>query len=112
MYARIQAARQLIWRAAWEADRGGPEGARLGWVAKAFASDVALWVTQKAVLTFGGRGIMEDYPVEKLARDALAYHHMHGTNDALRLKTAASLAVSADATGDGALGDIGCATRG
>lgn len=101
MYARIEAARQLIWRAAWEVDRNSPEGARLGWVAKTFAADVAVWVTQQAVTTFGGAGIMEDYPVEKLARDALAYHHMHGTNDGLRIKTAASLAAGADAAGNG-----------
>ena len=103
MYARIEAARQLIWRAAWEVDRNSPEGARLGWVAKTFAADVALWVTQQAVVTFGGNGIMEDYPVEKLARDALAFHHMHGTNDALRIKTAAALAATAELGGDGAV---------
>lgn len=91
MYTQIRAARSLVWEAAWKVDQGHPEGARLGWVAKLFAADVALEVTRAAVQTLGGNGIMEDYPVEKLARDALAYHHMHGTNDALRLKTAAAL---------------------
>ena len=91
MFTQIRAARALIWEAALRVDRGDDEGARMGWAAKMFAGDVAIDVTANAVKTLGGNGVMEEYPVEKLARDALAFHHMHSTNDALRMRIARSL---------------------
>jgi alkylation response protein AidB-like acyl-CoA dehydrogenase len=43
-------------------------------------------VTQKALFLFGGRGIMADHPVEKLARDALTMTHGNGTGALMTLR--------------------------
>ena len=92
MYADLEAARSMVQRAAWTVDQGD-RGQRALWYASRFyAGEAAARVTQSAMKLFGGRGIMESLPMEKYVRDAMAYQHMHGTNDALRIKTAGALA--------------------
>jgi alkylation response protein AidB-like acyl-CoA dehydrogenase len=92
MYADLEAARSLVQRAAWSVDYGGRQNRALWYAARFNAGEAAARVTQSAMKLCGGRGIMEHLPFEKYVRDALAYQHMHGTNDALRLKTAEALA--------------------
>jgi alkylation response protein AidB-like acyl-CoA dehydrogenase len=58
----------------------------MSWSVRVFSGDVAIEVTQKAMLLFGGRGIMSGYPVEKLVRDALTLTHGNGTNAVLTLR--------------------------
>jgi acyl-CoA dehydrogenase len=80
----IDAARQLVWRAAWMMDQGkscGKESA----MAKMFGSDVAMKVTTEALQIFGGYGYMRDYPMEKLMRDAKLLQIYEGTNEIQRL---------------------------
>jgi hypothetical protein len=50
------------------------------------AADTAIEVTQKALFLFGGRGIMENFPIEKLVRDALTLTHGNGTSALMTMK--------------------------
>ncbi len=84
MATEIDAARQLVWRAAWLMDQGrscGKESA----MAKMYGSDVAMKVTTEALQIFGGYGYMKDYPMEKLMRDAKLLQIYEGTNEIQRL---------------------------
>jgi len=84
MAADINAARFLVWNAAWRLDKGlsiGKESA----MAKMYGSDVAMKVTSEALDIFGGYGYMKDYPMEKLMRDAKLLQIYEGTNDIQRL---------------------------
>jgi alkylation response protein AidB-like acyl-CoA dehydrogenase len=58
----------------------------MSWSVRVFAGEAAIEVTQKAMLLFGGRGIMNGYPVEKLVRDALTLTHGNGTDAVLTLR--------------------------
>jgi acyl-CoA dehydrogenase len=84
MAAEIEAARLLVWQAAWLVDLG--ENATLqSSYAKRFAADTAMKVTTDAVQVFGGYGYMKEYPVEKLMRDAKLYQIYEGTSQIQRL---------------------------
>jgi len=84
MATDIQAARHLVWHAAWLSDQGKPCGKESA-MAKCFATDVAMRVTTEAIQIFGGYGYMKDYPVEKLMRDAKLLQIYEGTNEIQRL---------------------------
>jgi acyl-CoA dehydrogenase len=83
MAMEIQAARHLVWHAAWLSDQGRPCG-RESAMAKCFASDVAMQTTVEALQIFGGYGYMKDYPIEKLMRDAKLLQIYEGTNEIQR----------------------------
>ncbi len=84
MATRIEAARLLIYRAAWLKDKGLPcekEGAQ----AKVFASETAMWVTTEAVQIHGGYGFVKEYHVERLMRDAKITQIYEGTSEVQRI---------------------------
>jgi acyl-CoA dehydrogenase len=84
MATEIEAARLLVWQAAWLHDQG--ERATLqSSFAKRFAADTAMKVTTDAVQVFGGYGYMKEYPVEKLMRDAKLFQIYEGTSQIQRL---------------------------
>jgi acyl-CoA dehydrogenase len=80
----IEAARMLVWKAAWLVDNKR-RNTKLASMAKTFASDVAMRVTLNAVQIFGGYGYNTEYPVEKLLRDAKIFQIYEGTNQIQRL---------------------------
>jgi acyl-CoA dehydrogenase len=80
----VEAARLLVWQAAWAIDNGR-RNTKLASFAKAFAADVAMRVTTDAVQVFGGYGYSQEYPVEKLMRDAKIYQIYEGTSQIQRL---------------------------
>ena len=84
MATEINAARFLVWNAAWRLDNGLPLGKESA-MAKMYGSDVAMKVTSNALDIFGGYGYMKDYPMEKLMRDAKLLQIYEGTNDIQRL---------------------------
>ena len=84
MAMEINAARHLVWHAAWLMDEGKPCGKESA-MAKAFGSDVAMKVTMECVQILGGYGYMKDYPMEKLMRDAKLLQIYEGTNEIQRL---------------------------
>jgi len=91
MAIEIEAARQLVYRAASVAERGGKDATYLGAAAKCFASDVAMKVTTDAVQVFGGYGYVKDYPAERFMRDAKITQIYEGTNQIQRVVVARSL---------------------
>ncbi|MGE4233703.1 MAG: acyl-CoA dehydrogenase family protein [Bacteriovoracia bacterium] len=80
----IEAARMLVWRAAWEIDQGR-RNTKFAAYAKAFAADMAMRVATDAVQVHGGYGYSSEYPVEKLMRDAKIYQIYEGTSQIQRL---------------------------
>jgi alkylation response protein AidB-like acyl-CoA dehydrogenase len=54
-------------------------------MAKLFASEASVWVTNQAVQIFGGYGYMRDYPVERLMRDAKVTEIYEGTSEIQRI---------------------------
>ena len=84
MAMEINAARHLVWHAAWLLDEGKPCGKESA-MAKTYGSDVAMRVTTEAIQILGGYGYMKDYPMEKLFRDAKLLQIYEGTNEIQRL---------------------------
>jgi acyl-CoA dehydrogenase len=84
MAAEIEAARLLVWQAAWLLDRGTRATLQSSY-AKRFAADTAMKVTTDAVQIFGGYGYIKEYPVEKLMRDAKLFQIYEGTSQIQRL---------------------------
>ncbi len=80
----IEAARLLVWQAASVIDSGA-RNTKLAAMAKAFAADMVMRVATDAVQVFGGYGYSEEYPVEKLMRDAKIYQIYEGTSQIQRL---------------------------
>jgi alkylation response protein AidB-like acyl-CoA dehydrogenase len=91
MEMKIAAARHLVYVAAAAGEAGRPDVTRLSASAKAFASDVAMQVTTDAVQLFGGAGYTQDFPVERMMRDAKITQIYEGTNQVQRMVIARSL---------------------
>ena len=84
MATQIEAARGLVWQAAWQIDSGNPDP-KLGAMAKLFAGDTAMKITVDALQVFGGYGYMREYPMEKLMRDAKILQIYEGTQQIQRV---------------------------
>jgi len=90
MDVQIEAARLLVYKAAYKKDMGMPysvEAAR----AKLYASEVAMDVTTKAVQLFGGYGYTKEYPVERMMRDAKITEIYEGTSEVQRMVISANV---------------------
>ncbi len=83
MATEINAARLLVWNAAWLLDEGLPSGKESS-MAKFYGSDMAMKVTTEALQILGGYGYMKDYPMEKFMRDAKLLQIYEGTNEIQR----------------------------
>ena len=79
MVTEIDAARLLIWRAAWLAKNGGFKNAE-GSMSKWKASEVAVRATEEAIQILGGYGYTREYPVERWHRDAKIHTIFEGTS--------------------------------
>jgi butyryl-CoA dehydrogenase len=90
MDVKIEAARNLVYKAAWKKDNGLPYGVDAA-RAKLFASEVAMEVTTKAVQLFGGYGYTKDYPVERMMRDAKITEIYEGTSEVQRMVISANI---------------------
>jgi len=90
---RIEAARGLVHKACAIADEGDPHGelSMAGAMAKCFASDVAMQVTTDAVQFLGGYGYTNEFPVERMMRDAKITQIYEGTNQIQRMVIAKKL---------------------
>jgi len=83
MSAQIEAARWLVYYGAWRVDQGTLDAATAARV-KLVASETALAVSEQAIRIHGGAGIMREYPVGRIHRDALVYVIGEGTSDIQR----------------------------
>jgi alkylation response protein AidB-like acyl-CoA dehydrogenase len=84
MATEIEAARQLVWRAAWLKDQGREFGLAAA-QAKLFASEVSSRATNAAIQVHGGYGYVTEYPVERFFRDAKLTEIGEGTSQIQRL---------------------------
>jgi butyryl-CoA dehydrogenase len=90
MATQIDAARLLIYRAAYLEDKGLPFTKEAA-MAKVFAPEVAMFVTTKAIQIYGGYGYVKDYPLERYFRDAKITGIYEGTDEMQRMTIARSL---------------------
>jgi alkylation response protein AidB-like acyl-CoA dehydrogenase len=90
---RIEAARNLVYKACAIVDEGDPHGelSMAGAMAKCFASDVAMQVTTDCVQFLGGYGYTNEFPVERMMRDAKITQIYEGTNQIQRIVIAKHL---------------------
>lgn len=94
MATSIEAARLLVWRAAWMGRQGKTFEQAEGSMSKLFAGETAVRVTERAMQILGGNGFTRDYPVERWARDAKIYTIFEGTSEIQRLVIARSISGS------------------
>lgn len=90
MATQIEAARFLVYRAAWNKDNGLPYSKEAA-MAKLFAAETASFVANKAVQIHGGYGYTENYPVERAMRDAKITEIYEGTSEVQRMVIAGSV---------------------
>ncbi|MEU4692677.1 acyl-CoA dehydrogenase family protein [Actinoplanes sp. NPDC023714] len=91
MRTEIDAARLLVWRAAWMGRAERPFTAGEGSMSKLKAGEVAVAVTEKALQILGGAGYLRDHPVERMYRDAKIYTIFEGTSEIQRLVIARAI---------------------
>ncbi|MBH2005199.1 MAG: acyl-CoA dehydrogenase [Sphingobacteriia bacterium] len=90
MATRIEAARLLCLKAAWEKDNGHDYTLSSS-MAKVFASETAMWVATEAVQIHGGYGFVKEYHVERLMRDAKITQIYEGTSEVQRIVISRSI---------------------
>ncbi len=91
METRTAAARELLYRACAKADRNERDLGKYSSMAKLFASDNAMFVTLEAIQVLGGYGYVNEYPVERMMRDAKITQIYEGTNEIQRVVIARSM---------------------
>ena len=80
LYTLIEAARGLVYRAAYDYDVNTKEVDRISSVAKLFATDVAIRTTIDSIQIHGGVGLMREYSIERMLRDAKTIQNLEETN--------------------------------
>ncbi|MDC6366500.1 MULTISPECIES: acyl-CoA dehydrogenase family protein [Flavobacteriaceae] len=90
MHTKIQAARHLVYKAAWDKDNANNYDLS-GAMAKLFASEVAMETAVEAVQIHGGNGFVKDYHVERLMRDAKITQIYEGTSEIQKIVISRSI---------------------
>ncbi|HEY0538502.1 MAG TPA: acyl-CoA dehydrogenase family protein [Actinoallomurus sp.] len=85
MKMSVDAARLLVWRAAWMARNGKDFTSAEGSMAKLHAGETAVRVTEEAIQILGGNGYTREYPVERWHRDSKIFTIFEGTSEIQRL---------------------------
>jgi butyryl-CoA dehydrogenase len=91
MATKIQAARQLVYYAAWRKQSGAERFSSEAAMAKYYAAEVAVECTRKAMQILGGYGYTKDYPLERYYRDAKITEIYEGTTEIQKIIIARSL---------------------
>jgi butyryl-CoA dehydrogenase len=84
MVVETEAARALVWRAAWLKDTGRPNTTETS-IAKLYATEAAVRAAGSAIQVHGGSGYVDDYPVERYLRDARVTTLYEGTSQIQKL---------------------------
>ena len=90
MYQKVETARLLTWKAAWESDQG-LDATISASIAKFHATETALEVVNEALQIFGGYGYTKLYPIEKILRDVRLLRIYEGTSEVQRTIVAGHL---------------------
>ena len=91
MATELTAARLLVYRAAWEKDKGAQRVTLEAAMAKSFATEAAQRIVDDAVQILGGRGVLADNPVDRLYRSVRALRIYEGTTEIQHLIIAGQL---------------------
>ncbi|MET0827194.1 MAG: acyl-CoA dehydrogenase family protein [Acidimicrobiales bacterium] len=91
MKTEIDAARLLVWRAAWMGRTGKTFEAAEGSMSKLKAGRTAVWVTERAIQIMGGAGYVDEHPVERWHRDSKIYDIFEGTEQIQQLVIARAI---------------------
>ncbi|WP_447004871.1 acyl-CoA dehydrogenase family protein [Saccharothrix isguenensis] len=91
MKMEIDAARLLVWRAAWMGRNNVPFTAGEGSMSKLKAGEVSVWATERAIHILGGAGYTREHPVERMHRDAKIFTIFEGTSEIQRLVVARAI---------------------
>lgn len=84
MYQKVETARLLVWKAAWEADKGMDPTVSAS-ISKVYATEAAQEVVEEALQIFAGYGYTRMFPVEKLLRDTRLFKIYEGTSEIQRM---------------------------
>jgi acyl-CoA dehydrogenase len=90
MYQKVETARLLTWKSAWESDQGHNAVISAS-IAKMYATEAAQEVVDQALQIFGGYGYTKMYPIEKLYRDVRLLRIYEGTSEVQRIIVAGHL---------------------
>jgi butyryl-CoA dehydrogenase len=95
MATRIDASRLLVYKASWAKqqhyEHGGPRHTKEASMAKLYAGDTAMWVSERAIQVLGGYGYTKEFPVERFFRDAKITQIYEGTQEVQRIVISRSL---------------------
>jgi len=95
MATRIDAARLLVYKASWvkqqHYEHDGPRHTKEASMAKLYAGDTAMWVSERAIQVLGGYGYTKEFPVERFFRDAKITQIYEGTQEVQRIVIARAL---------------------
>ncbi len=94
MDIKVEAARRLVYHVGGLIDASAPRFSRESAIAKTYASDIAMEVTNDAIQVLGGYGYMKEFPVERMMRDAKICQIYEGTNQIQRMVIARALTQS------------------
>ena len=85
MATKLEASRQMLWRAARALDDKDPDHVELCAMAKMFVTETCWDVADQALQLFGGYGYLHEYGVEKIQRDLRVHRILEGTNEIMRM---------------------------
>ncbi len=88
MSIEMEAARGLLYQAAWKLDQKTHDATKFCAMAKRFVTDTGFAVVNDALQLHGGYGYLRDYPLERMLRDVRVNQILEGTNEIMRLITA------------------------
>jgi len=91
MATELEAARVMLYQAAWKLDNKTPDATRHCAMAKRFVTDIGFNVVNDALQIHGGYGYLKDYPLERMLRDVRVHQILEGTNEIMRVIVARDL---------------------
>ena len=91
MATELEAARILLYQAAWKLDHKTPDATRFCAMAKRLVTDRGFEIVNEALQIHGGYGYLRDYPLERMLRDVRVHQILEGTNEIMRVIVARDL---------------------
>ncbi len=91
MATELEAARVMLYQAAWKLDHKTPDATRFCAMAKRLVTDTGFKVVNDALQIHGGYGYLKDYPLERMLRDVRVHQILEGTNEIMRVIVARDL---------------------
>ncbi|MAW78646.1 MAG: acyl-CoA dehydrogenase [Parvularcula sp.] len=85
MATELEAARVMLYQAAWKLDQKTPDATRHCAMAKRFVTDIGFNVINEALQIHGGYGYLKDYPLERMLRDVRVHQILEGANEIMRV---------------------------